>query len=59
MFSRRFARSAGLAVLLANVLAAPLRAADGPTLLKRTLAIRLHRYLRYWPSSKSPTARRG
>ncbi len=52
MFSPRFARTVALVpvVWLINVMAQPSCAADGPTLLKRTVAVKLHRYLRYWPN---------
>lgn len=49
--SSRASRSAVcLAGLLTLALAGRSFAADGPTLLKRTVAIKLHRYLRYWPN---------
>lgn len=45
-----------LAVLLSGLGSATIeaKAADGPTLLKRTIKIKLHRFGRYWPN---PTAK--
>src|ERR1051325_6534446 len=46
---RRFVSWFCLAALL-PALEMPARAADGPTLLKRTVMIKLRRFSRYWPN---------